>query len=470
MTHRSFGSRLNTGFFTAKQPARRSTFSLSASQLSLFGFAILIMLGAILLYLPFSRTGFVWDGMLTALFISTSAVCVTGLSTVDVSAYYTPLGQVVVMLLIQLGGLGYMTLYSLMLLAVGRRLSLRDRLAMQQVLDLPGPGGVVRFILQIVKFTLFIEALGALLLACAWVPRMGWGKGLYFAVFHSISAFNNAGFSLFSEGLMGHQTDPLVLLTIAGMVILGGLGYPVLSDCVRQVREKQHRVRWRELSLHSRVSLIATATLLVLGTFCYLGLEFARPETMGAMSWPQKLLSAFFMSVMPRTAGFNALDISVLTQTSLFITLSLMLVGANPGGTGGGIKTTTLIVVVNEVFRTLRGQHQSILFRRRVSEATSRKAWATLLISVLWINFVTVLLTLTDGKVDLLRLLFEVVSAFATVGLSANLTSSLSVGGQVLIILTMYVGRVGVITAGMAIWSQTRPKAIQYPEESLLVS
>ncbi len=441
---------------------------LSAAQLSLLGFALLIVIGSLLLYLPMSRREFTAGGILIAIFESTSAVCVTGLSLVDISSYYTLTGQLCLLLLIQVGGLGYMTMYSLMMLAVGRRLSLRERLALQQVLDLSGPGGVVGFLFQILRLTLAIEALGFMLLALVWVPEYGWQKGLYLALFHAVSAFNNAGFSTFSDSLIRFDTQPIVLGTIAGLIILGSMGYPVLAELL--TRLQQRRLKWRELSLHSRVSLLMTGALLLFGTLSYLLIEANRPGTLGPMHPLQKLLAAFFMSVTPRTAGFNALDLSLLSQASLFITLSLMLVGANPGGTGGGIKTTTLLVAVKHVLSILRGQHETELFKRRLSDTTQDKAWATLLISVLWINGTTILLTLTEGDKPLLPVLFEVISAFATVGMTVGYTGQLSPAGQLLIIATMYVGRVGVMTLGMAIWSRRESKLITYPEESLLVS
>lgn len=439
------------------------------SQLTLLGFLALILLGAVLLWLPFSVSKPATSSFLTALFTSTSAVCVTGLSVVDPSVYYTPLGQIILMILIQLGGLGYMTLYSLMVLAVGKRMSLRERFAMQQVLDLPGPGGVIRFVKRIFLMTLLLEGMGLLVLACVWVPQMGWRKGLYFALFHSVSAFNNAGFALFSDSLMGFQSHPLLLLTIAFLVIMGGLGYPVLSELWNRLWDSSKPLRWKYLSLHTRVCLLSTGFLLVFGTYAVLYLELHNPHTLGTMGAFDKFLNAFFQSVMPRTAGFNALDVSKLGQATLFLTLTLMLVGTNPGGTGGGVKTTTLVVVLMKSLFSLQGRPNVVLFQRKISDSTVNKAVSTLFFSIVWINLITVLMMLTEKK-DLLLILFEVVSAFATVGLSASLTPTLSEWGQILIIFTMYAGRVGVITLGTAFWWQHRQSLLKYPEENLLVS
>lgn len=444
-------------------------FYLTSSQLTLLGFALLITLGSFALWLPVAVTQPEKSHYLTALFTATSAVCVTGLSVVDPGKFYSLTGQWILMLLIQLGGLGYMTLYSLMILAVGKRMSLRDRLAMQQVLDLPGPGGVVRFIRRIFVFTLFIEGMGALLLASVWVPQMGWKKGLYFSLFHSVSAFNNAGFALFSDNLMGFKSNNLVLITISFLVIMGGLGYPVLSELWLRFRDQSKPLRWQYLTLHTRVCLLATGFLLIFGTVVFWIFEASNSRTLASMTPTQQWLNAFFHSVMPRTAGFNSIDIANMTQASLFFSLSLMLVGTNPGGTGGGIKTTTLVVVLLQSISALKGKAEIILFQRQISASTQSKALATILFSILWINLVTLVMTLSE-KQDLLKVLFEVVSAFATVGLSASFTPMLSPVGQILIITTMYVGRVGVITLGMALFSGHRQSLLKYPEENLLVS
>ncbi|MBF2054677.1 MAG: hypothetical protein IGS03_14625 [Candidatus Sericytochromatia bacterium] len=465
--------RLGTGFFSGRRRQRKQ-WQLSPAQLSALGFIALIILGTFLLALPWSTQGersqSLGRHLLTTLFEATSAVCVTGLSVVNIKAHYSLFGQLILMLLIQIGGLGYMTLYSLMLLAVGRQLSLRDRLAMQKVLDLPGSGGVRAFILRILRMTLIIEAVGAVLLAFAWVPVHGLARGVYYAVFHSISAFNNAGFALFDDSLMADQTHPVVLPVIALLLILGGLGYPVLSELLKQMRQHPLQLHWQELSLHSKVSLGATGSLLLFGFISYLMLEFSRPGTLGSFSLGGKLLSAAFMSATTRTAGFNALNIAALSVPAIFITLSLMLVGANSGGTGGGVKTTTLVVILNKVWAILRGHHNPSLMKRRINPLTEDKAWATLLLSVLWINAITCWLTLTEPGADFLSVLFEVISAFATVGLSMGLTANLSTSGQSAIIVTMFVGRVGILTLGMALWARQQHKSlIKYAEESLMV-
>lgn len=450
-----------------KRPPRKLL--LSAYQLSMLGFALFITVGTLLLLLPFSLAQPGHWQPLTALFESTSAICVTGLSPVDISQYYSLWGQIFLMLLIQVGGLGYMTLYSLMLLAVGKRLSLRDQLAAQEVLDLSGPGGVKRFVLRILAFSVFFEVLGALLLALAWVPEFGWRKGLYFAFFHAVSAFNNAGFSLFSDSLVGYSYHPWILGVVATLIILGGLGFPVLWELYKALRQREGRLYWRELSFYTWVSLSVTGILLLLGTLFYLLLEARNPNTLGAQNWGGKIMGAIFMSVTPRTAGFNALDIGVMTPAAVFGTLSLMLVGGNPGGTAGGIKTTTLAVILARLRATLRGQSNVQFFRRRLSQTTEHKAWVTLILSVLWINVITFLMCLTEAGQDFLAVLFEVVSAFGTVGLSVGLTAHLSVLGQILIILTMYIGRVGILAAGLAFSHQQRLTLVKYPEDNLMV-
>ena len=441
----------------------------SAYQVSLLGFLVMILLGTLLLFLPGVTQNPEQNHFLTALFQATSAVCVTGLSVVDITEYYNLWGQIVLLFLIQLGGLGYMTLYSLMLVAVGKRISLQDRLAIKEVLDLSGSGGAIGFVLRIFLFSLFFEALGALILFWRWMPQYGSAKSLYFAVFHSVSAFNNAGFALYSDSLMGFSDDAWILGVLGSLVMIGGLGFPILWELLRGLRIQGIKLRWHSLSFHARVSLLMTALFFFGGAVMYYFLESANLATLASGSEKSKLLGALFMSVMPRTAGFNALDIGAMTHASIFFTLSLMLVGANPGGTGGGIKTTTVVVILTRLWADLRGQKDALLMRRRLSLISIQKAWATLFLSLFWINLTTFLLMLSEQDLSVLSLLFETVSAFATVGLSTGITADLSVMGKLLIVMTMYIGRVGILSAAMAFAGQSHRHIMKYPEDNLMV-
>lgn len=443
--------------------------TLTPSQLTLLGFALFIFIGMVLLRLPIAVAEPYEPSLLTALFTSTSAVCVTGLNVINPVTYFTLFGQLVVMFLIQIGGLGYMMMYSLMLLAVGRRLSLRDHMALQEVMDMPGSGGVQRFILQVLRFTLIIEGIGAFLLACYWVPQLGWSKGLYYSIFHAISAFNNAGFALFSTSFIEYQDNSLILLVISFLVILGGLGYPVLSELTRKIKQRDlQALSWRVLSINTKLGLLSTAILLGGATLLIYAFEANNPQTLGNMPWYQQLLTAFFHSAMPRTAGFNAVDLATLSHVTLFLMVTLMFIGTNPGGTGGGVKTTTIVAIGLQTFSILRGRPEVNVQQRRINMATLNKASATIFLSLMWITFVCMSLQVIENK-PFLELLFETVSAFGTVGLSVNLTPTLAPLSQLLLIATMFAGRVGLLTIGTAIWWTRHKSVIKYAEEGLLV-
>ena len=448
----------------------RKTNRLSAAQLSALGFILFIGIGALGFMLPFmhqSRHDFT---PLLALFESTSAVCVTGLSRVTISDYYSLWGQIWLLLLIQIGGLGYMILYSYFLIALRQKMSLRQRLELTEILSLPGPRGSLRFVLRILRFTLFIEMIGALLLAIDWIPRLGFWKGLYYSIFHAISAFNNAGFALYADSLIPFQQDPYILTIIGSLVLIGGLGYPVLSELfdrwVRR-RETPSPWQWKVMSLHTRISLVSTLAFLLFGFVAYFVLE--TQHSLHELSWGHQLSGALFMSIMPRTAGFNALDLSQLSLASLALTSLLMFIGANPGGTGGGTKTTTWIVLVNMVYQYLQGRKEAVLLKRKISEEVQLKAVATVLLSTAWVFFAYLALSLSDAALGAVPLLFELISAFATVGLSLGITGEFSAWGQAILIATMFVGRVGILSLALSIWQPEKTSLLKYPEDQILV-
>lgn len=442
----------------------------NAAQLSALGFLLLILLGTLGFMLPFMHLEqHDWRPLL-ALFEATSAICVTGLSRVAIDQYYSIWGQLWLLFLIQIGGLGYMILYSYMLIALRQELSLRHKHDLSEILALPGPTGSLKFVLRIVRFTLVIEVLGTLCLALDWVPRLGWGRGLYYSAFHSISAFNNAGFSLYHDSLMSFQRDPFILSVIATLVLLGGLGYPVLSELYdrwQRRREQPNPWQWKHLSLHSRVSLISTVVLFSIGFVFYLLLESF--YSLQELSFFHRVSGAFFMSVMPRTAGFNALDMGQLSMASLVLTSLLMFVGANPGGTGGGTKTTTWVVLWNMSFQFLKGQREAVLLNRQIPQETQLKSVAILMISITWVALAFMLISLSDAHLGAEKLLFEVISAFGTVGLSLGITGSISVWGQGILLACMYMGRVGIISIALALWPPSTSSLIKYPQDQIIV-
>ncbi len=443
----------------ASTSARRFRFSLSPSQTILAGFAGLILVGAVLLTLPAAAKSGRPTPFLTALFTSTSATCVTGLAVVDTADHYSFFGQLVILALIQFGGLGYMTSWAILSLILGRRIGLRERVVLTESHNLYDIGGVVRFTRRIIVAAIAIEAVGAVVLAVRWAQEMPLGRALYYGLFHSVSAFNNAGFDLFGNfrSLVSYVGDPVVTLTVAALLMVGGIGFAVLFD-----------LRRRRLSLHSKVALLTTGMLVVGGTVLVGLLEWSNARTLGGLSWPTRILASFFQAVTPRTAGFATLDVAALTEPTLMLVIALMFIGASPGGTGGGIKTTTFFTPLAMILGTMRGTIEPTIFRRRISMFAVYKAVTIALISVAFVVVMATLLTVVE-QVGLLRALFEVVSGYGTVGLSAGLTPTLSAIGQVILIITMYAGRVGLMTLAFGLTRRLRPPLVRYPEERIYI-
>ncbi|MEH1957647.1 MAG: TrkH family potassium uptake protein [Nostoc sp.] len=435
------------------------------------GFLAVIAVGTILLMMPFSTSDGTWDNLIVALFTSTSAVCVTGLSVVDPGTYFSFWGQLFIALLAQIGGLGYMTTTTFLILLIGRKFDLRQKIAIQQALDRPGMSGSSQVIRSIIATTLIFEITGIFLLIPAFVPEYGWSQGLWLAIFHSINAWNNAGFSLFKDNLIGYQSSFLVVFTITMLIIFGGIGYQVILEMYLWLRDRifQKSLKKQLLSLDFKVATSTTIILLAIGTIAFFCIEIRNPETFGSLSFRDQILVAWFQSVTPRTAGFNTIDISKMTTAGLFITIALMFIGASPGGTGGGMKTTTLRVLTSCTKTILRGKEEVLLYDRKIAITLILKAVGVLVGSVAAVILATILISLTDPTLDFIQILFEVVSAFATVGLSTGITGTISTAAKLILIITMYVGRVGVLLLMSAVLGDPRPTRIHYPEENLLV-
>ncbi|WP_448380893.1 TrkH family potassium uptake protein [Gloeomargarita sp.] len=433
------------------------------------GFLLVIGVGTLLLWLPLATQAPGWNSLLTALFTATSAVCVTGLSVVDVGTHYSWVGQVILLLLIQIGGLGYMTSMTLLMLLLGRRFRLRDKLAMQHALDQSGIGGISRLLRSILMATVVIEGLGMAILLPLFVPRFGFWAGLWHSLFHSINAFNNAGFSLFANSFVDYYNSPHLVMTTTTLIILGGIGYQVILEVYLWV--KAGCPRRTNFSLNTKVVLTTTAFLLLLGTVFFLMIEGHNPQTLGAMGWQDRLWAAWFQAVTARTAGFNTIDISQMTVTGLFLLIILMFIGASPGGTGGGIKTTTIRLLVQATRAILRGHEEVTLFEREIPPLLIYKAIAVFMGSMGLVLVMLCLISLTEAQQEFtfLQLFFEVVSAFATVGLSTGITAGLTPSGKLLIILTMYAGRVGVLILMAALFREPRSLRAHYPQETFLV-
>ncbi len=445
---------------------------MTVSRTICLGFLAVITIGTLLLMLPISATSdtWSWHHLLVALFTSTSAVCVTGHIVVDTATYFSPFGHFIIMSLIQVGGLGYMTATTFLLLLLGRKFGLKDKLALQQALDRTGMQGIAQVLRSIIATTLIFEITGAFLLLMVFSPKFGVEYGLWLSIFHSVSAFNNAGFSLFSDNLVGFQSSPLVNLVIPGLIIFGGIGYEVIFELYLWLRD---RVRRRPekviLSLNFKVAVSTTLILLILGTIAFLLVEIRNSDTLGSTDWATKVMIAWFQAVTPRTAGFNTIDIGKMTTAGLFITIALMFIGGSPGGTAGGIKTTTLRVLTSCTKAILRGKEEVTLYDRQIPLTLILKAVGVAVGSLATVIVMTILIALSDPEVNFIQILFEVVSAFATVGLSTGITAGLTTFGKLVLVATMYIGRVGVLLLMSALIGDPKPSFVHYPEENLLV-
>ncbi|SFD35548.1 TrkH family potassium uptake protein [Streptomyces aidingensis] len=428
-------------------------------------FGTVTVAGATLLALPASSQSGEVTGPVDALFTATSAVCVTGLAVVDTGSYWSGFGQAVILGLIQVGGFGIMTMASLLALLISGRMRMRLELTAQAETKSLGLGEVRAVIVRVAVITLVAEGVTALLLAARF--RLGYGEPLgdavYSGVFHAVSAFNNAGFGLYPDSLVRYAADPWVTLPVAAAVILGGIGFPVIIEVLRY-RARHRATGSRNWSLHLKLTVTTTAALLAAGTALTLGLEWANPGTLGPMDVPGKLLNAFFHSAMSRTAGFNALDIAALGHATLFATCVLMFIGGGSAGTAGGIKVTTFAVLGAAILAEVRGEPDSGAFRRRLSPHVLRQALTVALLGVGLVAAAVIALQAMAGA-GLEVVLFETVSAFGTVGLSAGLTAELPPAGELILVMLMFVGRLGPITLASALALRERTRRFHYPEE-----
>jgi trk system potassium uptake protein TrkH len=427
-------------------------------------------MGTLLLLLPLAIASGTWASPLVALFTATSAVCVTGLVVVDTGTYFSPFGQAVIVALIQIGGLGYMTATTLLLLLLGQRLKLKDRVAIQQSMDQTELAAGKALVPSIIAMTMVFEIAGVFCFYPVFRGEYGTGQSLWLSVFHSISAFNNAGFSLFFDNIIGYQDHLWINLIISLLIIFGGLGYEVIVEMFMALRARLKGSRRRlNLSLNYKIVTSTTLVLLILGTFALFATEFNNPDTLGNLPVPVKLLAAWFQSVVARTAGFNSIDIGAMGNASLFTMIALMFIGASPGGTGGGIKTTTFRILLVCTLAVLQGKEEVLCYRRQIPLTRVLKTVAVVVGSALVIILATMLISISNPNLTFIAVLFETVSAFATVGLSTGITAQLSAFSQVVIIITMYLGRVGVLLFMASLLGDPRPTAVQYPEEDLLI-
>jgi trk system potassium uptake protein TrkH len=439
-----------------------SQWKLTPYQILVAGFAGLILVGALLLATPLASATGVPLEFIDAFFTSTSAVCVTGLIVVDTGTRFSLFGQLVIILLIQAGGLGIMTMATLMALLMGKRINLRERLIIQEALNNLTVAGVVRLTRYIIKVTLLIEFIGGTFLAIRFYQDYG-AKGIYFGYWHAVSSFCNAGFGLFSEfrNLTGYVDDIAVNLVISILIIMGGIGFSVMAD----IWENR---RFRDLSLHTKLVLTVSVFLIILGALVIFAFEHDNPATLGSLSWDGKILASYFQAVSPRSAGYNTVSISDMGSATLFFIVILMFVGASPGSIGGGIKTTTAGLVIAAVWALIRGREDVVIFERSLPKTVIYKAFALVFMAAGLVIFVTMILSISE-RAPFLNILFEVVSAFGTVGLTTGITQELTAIGKLWIIVTMFAGRVGPITIALALALRQRKAMVKYPEGKVII-
>lgn len=436
-------------------------------QILALGFAIVILIGALLLSLPIASQSGKITPFIDCIFTSTSAVCVTGLVTVDTGTYWTYFGKTVIMSLIEIGGLGFMSVATLVFFILGRRITLKERLVMQEAMNVNSLQGLVKMAKYVLIFTFSVEAVGAVLFSTQFIPQFGILKGIYYSVFHAVSAFCNAGFDLMGNfnSVTAYANNSVVILTISALIVIGGLGFYVWVEIYNSKGIKR-------LSLHSKVVIYMTLVLIIGGAILMYLFEMNNPDTMQGMSIKGKFLSSIFASVSPRTAGFNSIPLDKMSMAGKFLTIILMFIGGSPGSTAGGIKTATAVVLFMTIVSVVKGREDTEIFQKRINKEIVYKSFVITVLALAVVVAVTMILSITEHKgIPFEYFLYEATSAFATVGLTLGLTTKLTFAGKVIISLTMYAGRVGPLTIILALAKSKKAKSgtIKYPEDKILI-
>ena len=455
------------------------------SKILVMSFIVIIFIGTFLLSLPVSVIKGQDISVLTALFTATSAVSVTGLSLVDISVVFSPFGKTIILILIQLGGLGIMTFSTLVFTLIGKQISYQERKILKEDLNSYTVGGVIKFLKRIVIIVMGIEIVGAIFLTLGFSNSMPMKKAIIYGIFHSVSAFCNAGFSLFSDSLVGYSSNKTIVFTIAILISLGGIGFAVINSTI-----SYYKTGKKTYNLTSKLALYITFLLTAGGTIAFFIFERSNGGTIGNMGIIDAINNSFFQSVTTRTAGFNTIPMENMRPATVFLFLILMFIGASPGSTGGGLKTTTFGIIMFYVVVILRNEKDLVIANRRVPWEILHRAMAILIISILYITIVVFLILMTNemtsikdlsdavlnggsvittNHLTLDKVIFEVVSAFATVGVSQGITADLNVFGRSLLIITMLIGRVGPLTFMLAFSEKIKVKSYRYPEENILI-
>jgi trk system potassium uptake protein len=433
------------------------------AQILALGFILVIFVGAMLLSLPVSSADGTATPFIDSFFTATSAVCVTGLVTLDTGTHWSYFGKTIVMLLIEIGGLGFMSFATLIALLLGKKITLKERLVMQEAMNSFNLQGLVKMAKYILIFTFSVQLIGALLLSTQFIPEYGFSTGVYYSIFHSISAFCNAGFDLMGgfRSLTPYAGNTVVILTIGTLVVIGGLGFAVWAEIYNYKGIKK-------LSLHSKVVLVMTAALLVIGWIMMLLFEVNNPNTLGPMGVKDKLVNSLFASLTTRTAGFNSIPTGDMTMPARFLTTILMFIGGSPGSTAGGIKTATFGIVLFTVMSVIKGREDTEIFKKRLSRDLVQRSFVITALGLSLVIIITMLLSVSETA-SFEYIFFEATSAFGTVGLSQGLTTELSFMGKLIVSFTMYSGRVGPLTVALALAKSKSSSHIRYPEDKILV-
>ena len=450
---------------------KKRKFKFTTTQIILFSFLVTIIIGSGLLALPISSKSEEPVPYIDALFTATTATCVTGLVTLPTISTWSVFGQIVILLLIQIGGLGIITIMSGLMLLLNRKMGIGDRLLIQDAFNLNTMSGLAKFVKNVLFGTLIIEGVGAALYMLVFVPDFG-AKGIWISLFNAVSAFCNAGIDIIAENsLCNYATNPLINIVTSVLIVLGGLGYIVWWDVLRVIRSRSSKNRriFRHLTLHSKIAITVTAGLILFGAILIFVFEYTNPLTIGKMSLFDKIQVSFFQSVTTRTAGFASIPQENLTNASATISIILMLIGGSPVGTAGGMKTVTVAVLVCSAFATIRNRKSATLFGRRISEEAVKKAVAVA-VAFITICLVSTILLMATSSASFIDVVYETVSATATVGLSRNLTGTLDTLGKLIITVTMYLGRVGPISLAVALGSKNESQnVISEPTEDISI-
>lgn len=436
---------------------------LSPSRKLILGFLLAILLGTFILMMPFSLREGEKLNFLSSLFTIVSAVCVTGLTVVDVSKVFSPAGDLVIIFFIQLGGLGVMTFSSILFLVMGKRMTFYERELLKEERNADSSGEISSFIKKLLLTVFIIESIGAIILTWEFSKEMPLNKAVFYGIFHSISAFCNAGFALFSNNLEAYKANPVINLTIGYLITLGGIGFAVITSVIMVIRRGIDR-----FNLTSKVAIIMSVILTFGGMILFFVLEYSNPATLGDLNFVQKVLASYFQSVTLRTAGFNTIPLGELRNSTIFMCCILMFIGASPGSTGGGIKTTTFGVILFYVIGIVKKKENVEIFNRRLDWEIMNRALAILVLAITYVIIVIMLMLIAENFSPE-EIMFEVISAFGTVGLTLGITPDLTTFSKLLLIVTMFIGRLGPMTFALAI-GETKKKALsKYPKENILV-